>query len=59
MDVIASEIERLESPGDCQDLVGLLNAAIEVSPWNAETREKRAICNEAMGQYQSAISDIK
>ena len=58
-DIAVNEIDRLETPRDCQEMVELLNVVIEVSPWNVKMREKRAVCNEALGQYQSAISDIK
>ncbi len=45
--------------GETQEAVGRLSTAIEVSPWELGLREKRANCYEMLGQYQSAISDVK
>lgn len=44
---------------DFHPAIELLGEAIEISPWDVGLREMRAECYEAVGMYQSAISDIK
>lgn len=54
------EIDLLLANGDYSDaLMDRLMASIEVCPWSVLLREKRSIVYEMLGQYQSAVSDIK
>lgn len=54
------EIDHLISKQDYNEgLIQALHVSIELCPWNIELRQKRALVFEQVGQYQSAISDIK
>lgn len=51
--------EHMVAKGECEEAIPFLTESIEVSPWNVQLREMRAQCFETVGNYQSAISDIK
>ncbi|XP_003699497.1 dnaJ homolog subfamily C member P58IPK [Megachile rotundata] len=52
-------VDRLMKNKDYTTAAQLLTKIIEVCPWSAELREKRAECYEALENYVSAISDIR
>lgn len=45
--------------GDFPGAIEFLGRAIEIAPWDPELRVMRADCHKQMGDYISAISDIK
>ena len=51
--------EMLLENEEYEESIPFLTEAVEVSPWNVELREMRSLCYEMVGNYQSAISDIK
>ena len=53
------DADYLLSADELETAILRLSRAIEVSPWDLQLREKRADSYERVGQYQSAISDIK
>lgn len=52
-------VDRLMRNGDYAAAAQLLTKVIEVCPWSAELRERRAECYEALDDYISAISDVR
>ncbi|OAD55922.1 DnaJ like protein subfamily C member 3 [Eufriesea mexicana] len=52
-------VDRLIKNGDYTTAAQQLSRVIEVCPWSAELRERRAECYEALEDYVSAISDIR
>lgn len=53
------DVDNLLEKEDYDDAIVRLQHAVELSPWSTVLREKRANLYERVGQYQSAISDIK
>ncbi|XP_015595178.1 dnaJ homolog subfamily C member 3 isoform X2 [Cephus cinctus] len=51
--------EFLVRKGDHAEAVSLITRIIEVCPWAPELRELRAECHVALGDYVSAVSDIR
>lgn len=52
-------IDRLMRNGDYAAAAQQISKVIEVCPWSAELRERRAECYEALEDYVSAISDVR
>lgn len=52
-------VDKLIKNGDYTAAAQQLSRVIEVCPWSAELRERRAECYEALEDYVSAISDIR
>ncbi|XP_064394155.1 dnaJ homolog subfamily C member 3-like [Halichondria panicea] len=44
---------------DYSHAVNMLDEAVETCPWDSHLREMRSKCNENIGQFLSAISDMK
>lgn len=44
---------------DCRPAIQQITKLIETCPWSLELRELRAECHDALGDYMSAISDIR
>lgn len=54
------ELDSINTGGDySEEILDKLQFSIELCPWNIGLREKRSLVYETIGQYQSAISDIK
>ncbi|XP_011314678.1 dnaJ homolog subfamily C member 3 [Fopius arisanus] len=51
--------KELIKQGRYDEAVELLTRVIEFSPWAAELREMRAECHMKMGDYMSAVSDMR
>ena len=51
--------DQLIEESNWEEAIPVLSAAVEISPWDVSLRQKRAQCFENVGQFQSAISDIK
>ena len=52
-------VDRLMKNGEYAEAVQQLSRIIEICPWAAELRERRAECYEALENYISAISDVR
>ncbi|XP_017791599.1 PREDICTED: dnaJ homolog subfamily C member 3 [Habropoda laboriosa] len=52
-------VDRLMRDGDYVAAAQQISRIIEVCPWSAELRERRAECYEAFEDYVSAISDVR
>nr|XP_031830911.1 dnaJ homolog subfamily C member 3 [Nomia melanderi] len=52
-------VDRLIRHGDYAAAAQQLTKIIEICPWSAELRERRAECYEALEDYMSAISDVR
>ncbi|XP_076247266.1 dnaJ homolog subfamily C member P58IPK [Calliopsis andreniformis] len=52
-------VDKLMRNGDYTAAAQQLTRIIEICPWSAELRERRAECYEALEDYISAISDIR
>lgn len=50
--------DLLMDSGDYTYAIQVISKIIEVCPWAAELRERRAKCHEALQDYISAISDV-
>jgi len=65
LDLIPSTRQSIEAAnlhieqGDLQAAELFLKEALDVCPWDADLRLKRASCYEAMGRLHDAISDIR
>ncbi|XP_076639139.1 dnaJ homolog subfamily C member P58IPK [Colletes latitarsis] len=53
------DADSLMKNGDYAAVVHKISKVIEVCPWAVELRERRAECHEALGDYISAISDVR
>ncbi|XP_043671502.1 dnaJ homolog subfamily C member 3 [Vespula pensylvanica] len=51
--------EDMVKSGDCRTAIQHITRLIETCPWSLELRELRAECHDALGDYMSAISDIR
>ncbi|XP_046741503.1 dnaJ homolog subfamily C member 3 [Diprion similis] len=51
--------EALSQSGDYPAVIQLINRIIEICPWASHLRELRAESHAALGDYMSAVSDIR
>ncbi|XP_014599598.1 PREDICTED: dnaJ homolog subfamily C member 3 [Polistes canadensis] len=52
-------VEDMVKNRDCKTAIQQITRLIETCPWSLELRELRAECHDALGDYMSAISDIR
>ncbi|XP_003741372.1 dnaJ homolog subfamily C member 3 [Galendromus occidentalis] len=50
---------QMRDQGDCMGVISILQGVLEQCPWNLRLRELRAECYEAIGDLNSAISDLR